>query len=236
MHAHLHRALHEDQNEHLPPLCPVSCGHTSSHRYDQLSSSMVDRGDWGVGDDKRMLLALRDGGYEVEWEVPWGSLVEGRSEQVRTCGGGACSSACASVCFVLYKHACMTVSPCSVCSQFASLGQVAAHFLIVHFFARSMASWEPQLPLKALSTSIIWQGYIHAPCPRAAELLPQVGQCNFLLINYRLAETKVIFVLLCLWGSSRKEDNLASCEATHAGEVSEVQMVGRHTGCVHSST
>eukprot|EP00200_Dunaliella_tertiolecta_P016925 CAMPEP_0202420466 /NCGR_PEP_ID=MMETSP1128-20130828/49818_1 /ASSEMBLY_ACC=CAM_ASM_000463 /TAXON_ID=3047 /ORGANISM="Dunaliella tertiolecta, Strain CCMP1320" /LENGTH=762 /DNA_ID=CAMNT_0049028449 /DNA_START=42 /DNA_END=2331 /DNA_ORIENTATION=- len=49
--------------------------------YDQLSSSMVDRGDWGVGDDKRMLLALRDGGYEVEWEVPWGSLVEGRSEQ-----------------------------------------------------------------------------------------------------------------------------------------------------------
>jgi len=46
---------------------------------------MVERGDWGVGDDKRMLLALQEGGYELEWEVPWGSLVEGRTEQVRLC-------------------------------------------------------------------------------------------------------------------------------------------------------
>jgi hypothetical protein len=30
---------------------------------------MVERGDWGRGDDKRMLAALRDGDYEREWEV-----------------------------------------------------------------------------------------------------------------------------------------------------------------------
>jgi hypothetical protein len=30
---------------------------------------MVERGDWGKGDDKRMLAALRDGDYEREWEV-----------------------------------------------------------------------------------------------------------------------------------------------------------------------
>lgn len=30
---------------------------------------MVERGDWGRGDDRRMLMALRDGGWEREWEV-----------------------------------------------------------------------------------------------------------------------------------------------------------------------
>jgi hypothetical protein len=68
-----------------------TCTHKHTHRYDQLSPSMVERGDWGKGDDRRMLTALYDGGYEVEWDVPWGSLVEGRSEQV-------CVFVCVCVC------------------------------------------------------------------------------------------------------------------------------------------
>lgn len=46
---------------------------------------MVARGDWGVGDDRRMLRALLALGPGArEWQVAWGELVEGRSEhQVR---------------------------------------------------------------------------------------------------------------------------------------------------------
>ncbi len=41
---------------------------------------MVSRGDWGPGDDNRMLRALWTGGASEEWDVQWGGLVEGRTE------------------------------------------------------------------------------------------------------------------------------------------------------------
>ena len=47
--------------------------------YEQLSPSMVARGDWGAGDDRRMLRALWRAGPAAEYEVKWGSLVEGRT-------------------------------------------------------------------------------------------------------------------------------------------------------------
>ncbi|GAX76397.1 hypothetical protein CEUSTIGMA_g3842.t1 [Chlamydomonas eustigma] len=57
---------------------PVQC---RKKWYSQLSPSMVSRGDWGRGDDKRMLTALWSNSYNEVWEVLWGSLVDGRSEQ-----------------------------------------------------------------------------------------------------------------------------------------------------------
>lgn len=39
------------------------------HRYDQLSPSMVERGEWGMGEDRRLLLALREGEWQEAWEV-----------------------------------------------------------------------------------------------------------------------------------------------------------------------
>ncbi len=42
---------------------------------------MVDRGEWGPGDDKRLLRALLAGDAQYEWEVEWGEVVEGRSAQ-----------------------------------------------------------------------------------------------------------------------------------------------------------
>lgn len=50
---------------------------------------MVEREEWGRGDDRRMLKALWTGECSEEWEVSFGSLVEGRTErQVRQDGGG----------------------------------------------------------------------------------------------------------------------------------------------------
>ncbi|BDA51084.1 probable cyclin-D-binding Myb-like transcription factor 1 at C-terminar half [Coccomyxa sp. Obi] len=46
--------------------------------FQQLSPSMVDRGDWGAGDDRRMLKALFRSGAANEWEVDWNALVPGR--------------------------------------------------------------------------------------------------------------------------------------------------------------
>ena len=36
-------------------------------------------GDWGPGDDRRMLKALYRSGATNEWEVDWGNLVSQRS-------------------------------------------------------------------------------------------------------------------------------------------------------------
>ena len=49
-------------------------------RYSDISPSMVERGEWGPGDDRRMLRALWRGGWDEEFEVQWGGLVEGRSD------------------------------------------------------------------------------------------------------------------------------------------------------------
>jgi hypothetical protein len=38
-------------------------------------------GDWGSGDDRRMLKALLQSGAAAEWEVDWGGLVPQRSAQ-----------------------------------------------------------------------------------------------------------------------------------------------------------
>lgn len=38
-------------------------------RYDIMCPSMIDRGEWGRGDDVRLLQALAEGGYEHEWQV-----------------------------------------------------------------------------------------------------------------------------------------------------------------------
>ncbi len=54
---------------------------SSLHRYDTVSPSMVERGDWSRGDDRRMLAALWGGSFENEWDVKWGELVEGREEK-----------------------------------------------------------------------------------------------------------------------------------------------------------
>ncbi len=40
---------------------------------------MVSRGEWGPGDDKRMLRAMLVQGAAREWEVNWEQLVEGRT-------------------------------------------------------------------------------------------------------------------------------------------------------------
>lgn len=76
---------------------------------------MIERGDWGKGDDKRMLIALRDGEYEVEWAVPWESLVEGRTEQVRVCVFCLCKCLCVCLCVFalqLFVRVCKCVCVC----------------------------------------------------------------------------------------------------------------------------
>jgi hypothetical protein len=47
--------------------------------YDQLAPSMVARGDWGPGDDRRLLRALAAAAPAAEYEVEWGALVPGRT-------------------------------------------------------------------------------------------------------------------------------------------------------------
>eukprot|EP00890_Picochlorum_soloecismus_P002664 jgi/Picsp_1/3399/NSC_06237-R1_protein len=48
--------------------------------YLRLSPSMIDRGEWGVGDDRRMLRSLWSlGGHPMEHEVPWDGLVKNRT-------------------------------------------------------------------------------------------------------------------------------------------------------------
>lgn len=49
--------------------------------YDQLAPSMVDRGDWGTGDDRRLLKALWRAGNVAEFEVQWDGLVPERTAQ-----------------------------------------------------------------------------------------------------------------------------------------------------------
>ena len=52
--------------------------------YHRLSPSMIQRGEWGSGDDRRMLKALWSLGACMEYQVPWAKLVAGRtSEQCR---------------------------------------------------------------------------------------------------------------------------------------------------------
>ncbi len=41
----------------------------SACRYDSLAPSMVHLGTWGKGDDRRMLHALHEGGYEEVFQV-----------------------------------------------------------------------------------------------------------------------------------------------------------------------
>lgn len=36
-------------------------------------------GDWGIGDDRRLLKALFRGGFSTEWQVDWGALVPQRT-------------------------------------------------------------------------------------------------------------------------------------------------------------
>jgi hypothetical protein len=49
--------------------------------YNRLAPTLQSRGDWGEGDDKRLLKALYQSGATKEYEVEdWGALVPGRSE------------------------------------------------------------------------------------------------------------------------------------------------------------
>jgi hypothetical protein len=47
--------------------------------YDQLSPSMVSRGEWGKGDDRRMLKALWSIRPNADYMVKWEDLVKGRT-------------------------------------------------------------------------------------------------------------------------------------------------------------
>lgn len=47
--------------------------------YDEVSPSMVSRGEWGAGDDKRLLKYLYLSGALKEYEVDWSNAVQGRS-------------------------------------------------------------------------------------------------------------------------------------------------------------
>lgn len=44
-----------------------------------LTSSLPCTGDWGLGDDRRLLKALYREGHSREWQVDWGAVVPGRS-------------------------------------------------------------------------------------------------------------------------------------------------------------
>lgn len=48
--------------------------------YDQMRPSMIESGEWGAGDDRRMLRALWSLQADFEYEVPWDQLVKGREE------------------------------------------------------------------------------------------------------------------------------------------------------------
>lgn len=49
--------------------------------YNRLAPTLESRGDWGKGDDKRLLKALYQSGATKEYEVEdWGALVPGRSQ------------------------------------------------------------------------------------------------------------------------------------------------------------
>ena len=41
--------------------------------------SLVSTGDWGIGDDRRLLKALYRAGHAREWQVDWGAAVPERS-------------------------------------------------------------------------------------------------------------------------------------------------------------
>ncbi|KAK9824387.1 hypothetical protein WJX72_009904 [[Myrmecia] bisecta] len=47
--------------------------------YNQLCPSMVSKGEWGSGDDRRLLRALLLSGCSHDWETDWGGLVAGRT-------------------------------------------------------------------------------------------------------------------------------------------------------------
>ncbi|PRW58651.1 myb family transcription factor family [Chlorella sorokiniana] len=47
--------------------------------YDQLSPSMVDRGEWGPGDDRRLLRSMYRSGVSHDYELDWASLVQDRT-------------------------------------------------------------------------------------------------------------------------------------------------------------
>ncbi|WPT12015.1 RNA polymerase I termination factor [Picochlorum sp. SENEW3] len=47
--------------------------------YLRQGPTMMDRGDWGPGDDKKLLSALWKCGKEIDCDVPWDSLVSGRT-------------------------------------------------------------------------------------------------------------------------------------------------------------
>ncbi|KAL4437042.1 hypothetical protein ABPG75_004181 [Micractinium tetrahymenae] len=49
--------------------------------YSQLSPSMVARGEWGSGDDRRLLRALFLSGAAHDYELDWNQLVRGRTAQ-----------------------------------------------------------------------------------------------------------------------------------------------------------
>lgn len=43
------------------------------------SPCLVHAGDWGIGDDRRLLKALFRAGYSTEWQVDWGNIVSERT-------------------------------------------------------------------------------------------------------------------------------------------------------------
>ena len=43
------------------------------------SPCLVHAGDWGIGDDRRLLKALFRAGYSREWQVDWGNVVSERT-------------------------------------------------------------------------------------------------------------------------------------------------------------
>jgi hypothetical protein len=56
-----------------------------------LAPSMIEAGQWGRGDDKRLITSLAATGAAEAFQVDWGSLVPGRTaEQVRGWGFGGC--------------------------------------------------------------------------------------------------------------------------------------------------
>jgi hypothetical protein len=47
--------------------------------YDHVCPSMQERGEWGPGDDRRMLRAIYESGAAAEHEVAWGEVAPGRA-------------------------------------------------------------------------------------------------------------------------------------------------------------
>ena len=44
-----------------------------------LKPSSLQTGDWGIGDDRRLLKALYREGHSREWQVDWGAVVPERT-------------------------------------------------------------------------------------------------------------------------------------------------------------